>query len=268
MSTILDEIVATKRTEVERARATRPLPELRSRIGDLPQPRNFRQAITAAPPHGIHLIAEIKQRSPSAGLIRADFDPAKLATIYELAGASAISVLTDGPYFGGELGFLRVVKEAADLPVLRKDFIVDPYQVYESRVAGADAILLIGEVLPVGLLADLLTLAGELNLTALVEVHEVDVLLRIRSLIGEPHQSYSLLGINNRDLKVQRVDLNTTARLAGLAEPGTVIVSESGVHTRKDVIHLQAAGASALLVGETLLKAPDPAEKIAELLGS
>ncbi len=267
MRTILDEIVTTKRSEVQAAQARRPLAELRAVVDDTPRPRNLYQGIVAAAPAGIHIIAEIKERSPSAGLIRADFDPASIARVYEQSGASAISVLTDEPYFGGRLEFLNVVKEASRLPVLRKDFIVDPYQVYESRAAGADAILLIGEVLPVGLLADLMILAGELNLTVLLEVHEMDTLLRVRSLIGFPHERYSLLGINNRNLKIQKTDLSTTGRLAGLVEEGTVLVSESGVHTREDVMRLQQAGARALLVGETLLKASDPGYKLRELLG-
>lgn len=263
----MDEIVATKRTAVAAARAARPLEVVQAAAAAAPAPRRFRDAIAAEPRAGMHLIAEIKRKSPSAGLLRPDFDPAQIARIYEAAGASAISVLTDEPYFGGELEHIEIVKAAVGLPVLRKDFIVDPYQVYESRAAGADAILLIGEVLRPDELGELLALAGALHLTALVEVHSEEVLLGLRPLLDPPHAPHALLGINNRDLKVQRVDLATTARLAQLAPAGAVLVSESGVKTRADVLRLQASGARAILVGETLLRAPDPGAKIAELLG-
>ena len=265
MATILDEIVETKRGEVAEARQRRPLEALRSEAATSPRPRNFYSAITAKARWDLHLIAEIKRASPSAGLIRPDFDPAEIAQVYHESGASALSVLTDATYFQGHLDFIAQVKQRVPLPVLRKDFIIDPYQVYESRVAGADAILLIADVLTPQQLIDLLILANELNLTSLVEVYEPDMLMRVRSVIGFPHRRYSLLGINNRNLRTQQVDVSHTLRLIDLVQEGTPLVSESGVKTRQDVLRLAGAGVSAVLVGETLMRARDMSAKIREL---
>ncbi len=265
--TILDEIVATKRRAVAQAEARRPIAELRSVAADAPAPRDLHAAIVGPPPDGIHVIAELKRRSPSAGVIRADFDPAAIAHMYESAGASAISVLTDEPYFDGKLDHLAVVKAASRLPVLRKDFIVAPYQVYESRAASADALLLIGEVLEPAELEELLGLTQELSLTALVEVHEAAVFERIEPVLASATGARLLLGVNNRNLEIQQVDLGTTSRLAPRVADRWPLVSESGVHTREDVLSLQRAGARALLIGETLLKHADPGEKLKELLG-
>lgn len=265
MATILDEIVKTKRAEVAAAKAQRPLTELRAAAKDMPRPRNLYAAVTAPAAAGVHLIAEIKKASPSAGLIRPDFDPVAIARTYHEEGASALSVLTDRNYFQGDLAFIARVREAVPLPVLRKDFTVDEYQVYEARAAGADAILLIAEVLNPQQLMDLLILAAELQLTTLVEVHDVELLLQVRSLIGFPHRRYSLLGINNRDLRTQTTDIGTFARLAELAEPGTPLVAESGIRTREDVVRLKEAGAQALLIGETFMRAPDIGAKVREL---
>jgi indole-3-glycerol phosphate synthase len=162
---------------------------------------------------------------------------------------------------------VKAVRRAVDLPVLRKDFIIDPYQVYESRAAGADAVLLIAAALPVGELADLMILATELRMTVLVEVHDADELMQVRSMIGFPHAAYGLLGINNRDLTTFKVDLNTTIRLAELAGEGVPIVSESGIKTRSDVARLAGAGVRAVLVGETLMRAGDVSAEIERLLG-
>lgn len=268
MPNILDEILAVKRTDVAAAMQRRPLGDVQKAAADTPRPRNFYAAIAAAPPRGIHLIAEVKKASPSAGLIRGDFDPAGVARIYHAAGASAISCLTDERFFEGRLEFIQQIRQVVPLPVLRKDFIIDEYQIYESRAAGADAILLIAEILTPQQILDWMILAGELNLTVLLEVHEADTLMRVRSVIGFPHRRYSLLGINNRDLKTQTIDLATTTRLAELAEEGTMVVSESGVKTREDVLRLQRAGASAILIGETLMRSPDIAAKVEELFGS
>lgn len=265
MGTILDKIIETKREEVAAARAARPLDDLRKAAADTPHPRNMYAAIAAQAPKGTHLIAEIKKASPSAGLIRPDFNPVDIARTYHAAGATALSVLTDRTYFQGDLDFVRQVREAVPLPVLRKDFIVDEYQVYESRAAGADAILLIAEALIPQELMDLLILASELNLTTLVEVHDMDLLLKMRSLIGFPHRRYSLLGINNRDLRTQTTDIGTFFRLAELAEPGTLLVAESGIKTNHDVQRLAAAGANALLIGETFMKSHDISAKVREL---
>ena len=266
-STILDKIVATKRRAVAQAEVSRPIADVRSAAADAPAPRDLHAAIVGPAPAGIHVIAELKRRSPSAGVIRADFDPAALARGYESAGASAISVLTDEPYFDGKLDDLAVVKASSRLPALRKDFIIASYQVYESRAAGADALLLIGEVLEPAELEELLGLTLELSLTALVEVHEAATFERIEPVLASATGSRLLLGVNNRNLKIQQVDLGTTSRLAPRIAGRWPLVSESGVHTREDVLSLQHAGAQALLVGETLLKHADPGEKLKQLLG-
>jgi len=264
-SNILEEILREKRRQVEQAKSVVPLEELKRRVKDTPRPRNFYAAILARPPRGIHIIAEIKQKSPSAGLIRSDFDPVRIARIYHENGASALSVLTDEPYFGGRLEYIRQAKEAVPLPVLRKDFIIDEYQIYESRVAGADAILLIADALSPGRLLDMLILASELKMTTIIEVHEADTLMRVRSVVGFPHECYSILGINNRNLKTQKIDLGTTARLADMIDDDVPFIAESGVRSRQDVERLMRAGAKAILIGETLMKSPDIAAKMNEL---
>lgn len=267
MANILDRIVETKRVEVARARSLRPLEEVRARAAAEPPPRDFHGAIAAAPARGVHLIAEVKRKSPSAGLIRPDFEPAGVARAYHEAGASCLSVLTDEVYFDGRLDYLREVRAAVPLPVLRKDFMIDPYQIYESRAAGADAILLIGEVLPPATLAEMLDIAGSLGMTSLIEVHDVETLAGLRGHVPFPNDRRSLLGINNRDLKVQRTDLATTERLAKRAGAGTLLVSESGIQSSEDVRRVVAAGARAILVGESLMRSPDIGAAVRQLLG-
>ncbi len=267
MANILDNIIADKRQEVARRKSRMTLEQLRAQIADMPRCRNFYSAVTKRNPRGINVIAEVKKASPSAGLIRADFDPVAVARIYEKCGADAISVLTDEKYFQGRLEYVEQVKQAVSLPVLRKDFIIDIWQVYESRAAGADAILLIAEVLTPGNLMDLMIAAGELGLTVLLEVHEADTLLAVRSLIGFPKKGYSVLGINNRDLTTMNVDLRTTARLATLLDENSELVSESGIKTRDDVRRLKSFGVRAVLVGQTLCAHPDIEEKFTELFG-
>jgi len=264
---ILHEIVETKRKEVAAAIRREPLEALIERAADLPRCRNFYRALTREPDRTVNLIAEVKKASPSAGVIREDFDPAAIARTYAAAGASAISVLTDEPYFQGRIEYIRQVKDAVDLPVLRKDFIIDPYQVYQSRVAGADAILLIAACLRPGPLTDLLILASRLSLTCLIEVHDADELMQIRSLVGFPQGGYVLLGINNRNLTTFATDIATTLRLADLIDDPTILVSESGIHTHDHVKRLAAAGVRSILVGESLMRSDDIAAKIAELLG-
>ncbi len=215
----------------------------------------------------LNLIAEVKKASPSAGVICRNFDPVAIAKQYEAAGASAISVLTDEQYFKGRLDYLTAVRAAVGIPVLRKDFIIDEYQVYESRAAGADAILLIATALPPGKLLDLMILAADLKMTCLVEVHGVKELMAIRSVIGFPRPGYSLLGINNRDLTTFSVDIATTTRLTSLVDDELPVVSESGIKTRGDVERLKAAGVKALLIGETLMRAGDIAAELEKLLG-
>jgi indole-3-glycerol phosphate synthase len=265
--TILDKIIADKRDEVEQRKSKTTLEQLKTRSKGLGKCRNFYKAVTKPNPRGINVIAEVKKASPSAGVIREDFEPVAIAQTYAACKADAISVLTDEKYFQGRLEYINQIKQKVDLPVLRKDFIVDPWQVYESRVAGADAILLIADALRPGELIDLMILAGELTLTTLIEVHGADTLLAVRSMIGFPKNKYSLIGINNRDLKTMKVDINTTARLAELVENKTELVAESGIKTRPDVEKIMAAGAHAVLIGRTLCESPDIAEKFEELFG-
>jgi indole-3-glycerol phosphate synthase len=265
LATILDNIIADKREEVRQRQAQVSLEQLRERIFEKPRCRNFYKAVTKRHPRGLNVIAEVKKASPSAGTICADFDPVAIARTYEKCGADAISVLTDEKYFQGKLEYLEQVKEAVAVPVLRKDFIIDLWQVYESRAAGADAILLIAEALRPGDLMDLMIAAGELGLTVLLEVHEADTLLAVRSLIGFPKKGYSVLGINNRDLTTMQVDLRTTARLSTLLDEDAELVSESGIKTRADVRKLRALGIRAVLIGQTLCEDANIEAKFAEL---
>lgn len=265
--TILDKILETKRKEVAELHKRFDLAQLKAAAHDAPPARNFFAAVTGKPNGRVNLIAEVKKASPSAGVIRADFDPVAIAKQYEAGGAAAISVLTDEQYFQGSLDYLRDIRQAVDLPLLRKDFIIDPLQVYESRAAGADAILLIVAALKPGELLDLIILATELRLTTLVEVHEADELLAMRSVVGFPLGGYGLLGINNRNLTTFEVDIGTTIRLAPLAGDDVHIVSESGIKTAADVNKLADAGVAAILVGEALMTRGDIGEGISQLLG-
>jgi indole-3-glycerol phosphate synthase len=263
--TILEQIIADKRKEVEKKKKEQPLEELKEQLVLLGKCRNFYKAVTKTNSRGINVIAEIKKASPSAGVICRDFAPVTIAKTYERCGADAISVLTDEKYFQGKLEYIDHVKHAVDLPILRKDFIIDIWQVYESRVAGADAILLIAETLKPAELIDLMIAAAELTLTVLLEVHDADSLLAVRGMIGFPRKGYSVLGINNRDLATMKVDLNTTSRLAGLLDNKVELVAESGIKTRQDVEKLKAAGVSAVLIGQTLCESGDIAAKFREL---
>jgi indole-3-glycerol phosphate synthase len=267
--TILDRIIESKRREVAEKKAAANIDEMRRRAFDSERPRNFFQAVAHEPKKAMNLIAEVKKASPSAGVIKGDFDPVAIARTYEEAGADALSILTDEPYFQGKLEYLKQVKEQVKLPCLRKDFIVDLWQVYESRAAGADAILLIAECLPTNEMIDLQILATELNLTVLIEVHDLENLMRVRDqVIGFPHKSYSLLGINNRDLRTFKVDIGTTLRMAELVEDRHVLVAESGIKTRTDVDKLAEAGVRACLVGETLMRAGDVKGTVQDLFGT
>ncbi len=265
MDTILDMILADTRQVVAQRKTEISIEAMKEKSLGLPKCRNLYHAVTKPNPRGLNVIAEIKKASPSAGLIRDDFDPVQIARTYEACGADAISVLTDEKYFQGRLDYLTAVKKAVKVPVLRKDFIVDPYQVYEARAAGADAILLIAEALTPSMLMDLLILANELTLTALIEVHDADSLLQVRSLIGFPQKHYSVLGINNRDLRTMQVDIRTTGRLAELVEQRRELIAESGIRTRRDVEKLIRLGIGGVLIGQTLCAAPDIAEKFNEL---
>jgi indole-3-glycerol phosphate synthase len=267
LATILDEIIADKKAEVAARKSRTGLEQLREKVRSKRKCRNFYKAVTKPNPRGINVIAEVKKASPSAGVIREDFDPVAIAQIYEKCGADAISVLTDEKYFQGRLEYIEQIKQVVDLPILRKDFIIDIWQVYESRAAGADAILLIAEVLKSGELMDLMIAAAELTLTVLLEVHEADTLMAVRSLIGFPKKGYSVLGINNRNLSTMQVDLKTTSRLAELLDDQNELVAESGIKTRADVDKLKSVGVRAILIGQTLCEHTDIEEKFAELFG-
>ena len=267
MRTILDQIVATKRRELE-ALPKEPVdvPRLQKAVAARGGVRSFWEALRHPRRGRIGLIAEVKRASPSAGVIREDFDPVWIAQRYEQAGADCISVLTDRTYFQGSLEFLRAIREAVGLPLLRKDFIVDPRQVLEAVKWGADAVLLIVAILEESLLKQLLQFVEGAGLTALVEVHNEEELDRALEAGAR------LIGVNNRDLKTFTVDLSTTERLAarlqGLLERGEVLlVAESGIRNRQDVQRLEQCGVGAMLVGETLMREEDPGMKIRELLG-
>ncbi|AWM39704.1 Indole-3-glycerol phosphate synthase [Gemmata obscuriglobus] len=247
--TILDRIVETKRREVETARAAVPEGELARRADDAAPTRDFKSAIRRL--GMITLIAEVKKASPSAGVIRADFDPVRIATTYEEHGAAAISVLTDVEYFQGSLEYLTAVKAAVKCPVLRKDFIIDRYQLLEARCAGADAVLLIAECLPGNQLAQLQKEAVALGLHTLVELHDADQVSRVID------SGAAIIGINNRDLRTFETRLEHTLDLLTQIPVDRVVVSESGIKTHADLVRLGAAGARAVLVGESLMRASD-----------
>jgi indole-3-glycerol phosphate synthase len=259
MKTILDEIVHSKRAEVAAAKHQLPLENLFARVTAAAPPRDFRGALAGG--RGIRLIAEIKKASPSAQTIRHDFDPVSIARIYEQNGASCLSVLTDTPYFQGCLDYLTQVSAEVQIPVLRKDFVIDDYQVFEARAAGADAILLIAEILDDASLERLRVLAESLGMSALVEFHDEANLSRA---VGA---GSTLIGINNRNLRNFTTDIDHTLRLRDRIPASIIVVSESGIRDRADVERLEAAGISAILVGESLMRAPDLATAVARLLG-
>lgn len=256
---ILERILDAKREEVARRRQELPLGALAAAAASQAPPRGFRQALAARRTVGV--IAEVKRRSPSKGPLREDLDPSALAQAYQHGGAACVSVLTDQPFFGGSPADLQAAKRAVSLPVLRKDFVIDPYQVYEARAWGADAVLLIVAALSSVQLRELLALTGELGMDALVEVHtaaELETALAAGA---------RLVGINNRDLRSFDTRLDVSLNLAGQVPPGIVLVSESGIQTRSDVERLAAAGVDAILVGETFVKSPDPSGAVAGLAG-
>lgn len=256
---ILNRILEAKKLEVAQARHKRPLQELEREIAKMDAPRPFAEALRRS--DRIALIAEIKKASPSAGVIRADFDHVDIAQIYDDSAADAISVLTDERFFQGHLDFIGDVRRVSDKPVLRKDFLFDEYQVIEARAFGADAILLIVAIVEDKQLARLLRLAEELGMAALVETHDEDEVKRALDAGAR------LIGVNNRDLRDFSVDLNITLRLRPLVPPEITLVSESGIHTREDVRRLEAAGVNAILVGESLMRSENIRGKINELLG-
>ena len=249
MSNVLAQIVAHKRAEIAAARCARPAEQLVCELDLAPAPRDFVGALRAQAPIG--LIAEVKRASPSAGLIRVEFDPVEIARTYAAHGAACLSVLTDEKFFQGSLDDLRRVRAAVDLPVLRKDFVLDRYQLLEARAAGADCVLLIAECLDDTMLRDLHQYAGELGMQTLIELYEPENLERVLAL------SPPLIGVNNRNLKTMVTDLEHSIRLVVNVPPSVLFVSESGIRHHVDVVRLQNAGVRAILVGESLMRAAE-----------
>ena len=258
MSSVLEKIISRKRKEVAEAKAILPLSNLKKQLENCGQPRDFFAAVSN--PIGMRLIAEFKRRSPSAGEIRPGAEPAEIARGYEQAGAAAISVLTDGEDFGGSLDDLVAARKASSLPVLRKEFIVDSYQVNEARLYGADAVLLIAECLDDCLLRSLYREVIDLGMTPLVELHSSENLSRVLDL------GATLIGVNNRDLSTMKTDIGHVLRLKEKIPQECVLVAESGIRSRADVEQLEAAGVHAILVGESLLASPDPSAAAGALL--
>lgn len=256
---ILDEIVAHKREEVAAKMAARSMEEVAAQAEHAPRPVSFRAALTRP---GLAFITEIKGASPSAGTIRSDVDPVAIARAYEAGGAAALSVLTDARYFQGSWEALRAVCRATRLPVLCKEFVIDPYQIDEARVAGASAVLLIAAILDGAQLRGCLQHAHARGLDALVEVHTAD------EVTVALDAGASMIGINNRNLETLQVDLETTARLRPSIPAGVVVVSESGIETREQVERLGRLGIDAVLVGTTLMASPDPSAKLRDLRGA
>lgn len=255
---ILEQIVNSTRKIVYERKSQESLADLEQSICSLPHPKDFASALQG---DSIRLIAEIKRASPSKGLLCPNLDAVSLARIYARSGAAAISVLTESEYFLGSFTDLNVVRSATRLPLLCKDFIIDPYQIYQARSHGADAVLLIAAILTQDELKSLSGKANDLGMATMVEVHnrqELEKALKASSRI---------IGVNNRNLQDFSVDIETTFKLKPAIPPGVVVVSESGIHTRDDVLRLQEAGVDAILVGEALVTSPDPGSKIGELLG-
>lgn len=262
----LDRIVATKQKEVEALGQTLTIAEAQRAIAELPAPRGFRSALTERRNREMGLIAEVKKASPSKGLIRADFDPVAIARGYEAGGADCLSVLTDSEYFQGSGLYLQQVREAVRLPLLRKDFIIDEKQIYEARLLGADAILLIAAILTSEQLSTFTDTAAALGLDILIEVHdrnELDMVLAT----GKAAHPGVLLGINNRNLKTFETSLSATAELAALLPEGLPVISESGIAGPEDIAYLRGTRATGVLVGEYLMRQPDVEQAITGLLG-
>ena len=260
MQNVLEKIVIHKRTEIAAAKERVSFSELERQLAAAPPVRDFVVALRNAT--NIGLIAEVKKASPSAGLIREDFDPVTISQIYEAHNAACLSVLTDEHFFQGHLDFLRDVRQAVSIPVMRKEFILDRYQILEARIAGADCVLLIAECLDDATLADLFAYAGELGMSSLIEIYEPENLARVMKL------NPPLLGINNRNLQTFKTDLAHSIQLSKNVPAETLLVSESGIRSHADVEQLMQAGIRAILVGETLMRSPDIGLAVDELLGN
>jgi len=260
MSDVLQRICKDKREHVQVCRQKLPLEEIRTRLAEAPPVRGFAQSLAEKTNHSMGIIAEMKRGSPSGGLIRANFDPAEIALDYEAGGAACLSVLTDTPHFLGVDTDLVTARAACALPVLRKDFMIDAYQIYESRLLGADCILIIVAALDQGEAHDLAALAQELNMDVLVEVHNEQEMERAHALPA------SLIGINNRNLKTLVTDIETTARLLPLAPAGIPVVSESGLKSAAEIQRLSATGVKRFLIGESLLRQHNLQKAVSDLV--
>ena len=261
MSDILTRILTTKQQEVAAAQAALPLAELRARAADMPPPRGFVQAMCDQHSQGrAALIAEIKKASPSKGLIRPDFHPEQLARAYETASAACLSVLTDEPYFQGSAGYLKAARAAVALPVLRKDFMVSAYQIYQSRAMGADAVLLIAAALSPTQLEEFEGIAHELGMAVLLELHHADELEKCRRL------TTPLRGVNNRNLRTFEVSLQQTLDLLPeITGEGRIVITESGIRSREDVQFMRSHGVHSFLIGETFMRADDVGAEVKKL---
>ena len=255
---ILDTIIAHKQKELAAEQAQAPLTQLETEVVNLPPTRDFRDAIAGS--GTVKLIAEVKKKSPSKGVIREDFDPISIAETYVQNGAAAVSVLTDKHFFAGELAYLRAIRDIVDVPLLRKDFTIDPYHIYQARVAGADAILLIVAALTEAQLRTFMDVADSLSLACLVEVHTPEELAIALDVDAQ------IIGINNRDLRTFHTDIATTFRLREAIPADKVVVSESGIYSREDVTKLQEANVQAMLVGESLMRSPDIGKQVQLLI--
>ena len=255
---ILTKIIEEKKREIEVAKEKRPLLALQKQLAVLPSGRNFKAAISRE--HEINLIAEIKKASPSSGVLRQDFNPVKIAQIYRAYGARAISILTDEKFFSGKLEYLEAVRRDVYLPILRKDFILDKYQLYESKLFGTDAVLLIAEILSRSELFNFLEICKNLKLDAVVEVHGEEDIKKALSVDSQ------IIGINNRDLHTFKVDLEITSNLIGAVPKDKVIISESGISTYEDVMFLKSLGVNAVLIGETFMRSEDIGSKVMEVM--
>ncbi|WP_284640214.1 indole-3-glycerol phosphate synthase TrpC [Paenibacillus silviterrae] len=258
----LDKIVATKQQEVALLKEKVTIGEMEKQIASLPPCLGFERALTAGRKRPMGLIAEVKKASPSKGLIREDFEPVGLAKAYEAAGADCISVLTDVQYFQGSNDYLTQVRKSVGLPLLRKDFTIDAHQIYEARVIGADAILLIAAILTTAQMKEFSQIASSIDLDTLIEVHDKEELDRVLEL----HPT--LVGINNRNLKTFVTDLKTTEELTRHIPKGVTVVSESGISKAEEIGYLQSIGAQAVLVGEHFMRQPNVTEAVYDLLGS
>ena len=258
---ILSRIIEEKKKAIEQAKSTLSLDEIAKKLeGSAQRHRRFTKEISKE--HHINLIAEVKKASPSRGVLRKDFDPVKIACAYQRSGASALSILTEEKFFLGKLEHIKKVKEVSDLPILRKDFIIDPYQIYESAFYGAEAILLIADILSEEELEALYSLSRKVGLDAVVEIHNEEDLKKALLVDAK------VIGINNRDLHSFNVDLGLTTRLIKAIPEGKIIISESGIKSHEDVMFLKSIGVAAVLIGEAFMTAPDIGTKVRELMGT